>query len=719
MPTRPETKSGLPLNRRTRASIVIGVLSSLLLFSGSHPLSKSRLENISQDYLTRLARQNTRLPSPVKVILIDENTLQYMEPKVGRWPWPRRVFKDIIEFINLGEARAIHFDILFSEREGNNGQLAENDDAILSQSSADAGNIIHAMQLLRDDDNSQPSVALPAVVVQQATVQQAIEPLNRDPTNSVYQDYLAPYPELLQSSLGVGVVNASVDPDGIYRSTRPFYRYDDKLLPSLSISGAMRLNDKRILDRVNNAKRQQAAQLVNFYDEVPAYSLSGILESAAQLQNGDTGELLVNPGEFSDSYVFIGASAIGLHDLKATPLNALTPGVFVHAAYLANILTDDLLQVVNPAALYLILPLLALTIAFTVLHSRYLTIQFITPLVIAGAYAIAAYALRTHNLQIAFITPILCIIASSIGAYAYLYSVEERERKQVRAMFSRFVSPAALSVLLNQMENARSAASGTREFITVLFCDMRGFTSLSEKLPAEEIVRILNHYFTVMTDIIFRHNGTVDKFIGDAIMATWGAPLPSHSHALDAVRCADAMRAAIPDINQWLQKQDLPSINIGIGIHSGDAIMGSLGSQQKADFTVIGDTVNMSSRLEGITKVYQRTIIISEDTWREIHSQIDCQLLDCVKVKGKHVASRIYSPLGDSPAPGNFDNKRIGIQTQQAFELYGNKQWSACLELLEKLPPHAKLPHLEQRCHEYLEQSPGQDWEPVYILRSK
>jgi len=702
------------IHRSLRITCVIAVLCSLLLAMSAPFLANSRLEYIGQDFLSRMARHHSQLPAQVKVILVDENTLQYMEPKVGRWPWPRRVYKDIIEFINLGAARAIHFDVLFSERESANNAADDNDDHILVQASADGGNVIHAMQLLQDENNTPPRVPLPPLIAN--TSRHAATPARDD---SDFNDYLAPFSELLGASLGVGIVNAIVDNDGIYRSTRPFFQYHEKLLPALSIAGALALKDARILEQINADNDASNAHLVNYYDQVPAYSLSGILESAAQIQRGDSDPLLVNPEEFKDSYVFIGASAIGLHDLKATPLSALTPGVFVHAAYLGNLLSNDLLQVANPALLYLVLPLLAFTVAFTVIFSRHLSLQLGAPLLIALAYLVLAYLLRRHNLQIALATPVLGIILSSMSAFAYLFSVEERERKQVRAMFSRYVSPAALNVLLSQVENARSAALGSREVITVLFCDMRGFTTLSESMPAEDIVRILNHYFTVMTDIIFRHAGTVDKFIGDAIMATWGAPLPSQSHALDAVRCAQSMQAALPDINLYLQQQGLPPINIGIGIHSGEAIMGSLGSQQKADFTVIGDSVNMASRLEGVCKIYQRIVVISEDTWREVHTQIDCQLLDCIKVKGKHVAVKIFSPLGDLHHTGNLDNRRIVVASQQAFDLYSQQQWSACLALLENLPAPAKLTHLEQRCHDYMKDSPEPDWQAVYTLQNK
>jgi len=715
-----ESNPKIKLSRTTRISLIICALSSLLFAATMTFLSNSRLENIGQDILTALARQQTRLPDQVKVILIDENSLQYMEPQVGRWPWPRRVFKDVIEFINLGGARAIHFDILFSERESTQLSQQNDDDTLLAQSSAEAANVIHAMQLLREDNQDQIRQPLPELVAHRA-----LTVAGNNLIDTPYRDYLAPFPALLDASMGIGIVNAGVDDDGIYRSTRPFYRYGDHLLPALSIAGALKLNDERVgrlvagKDSINAATAgMETSRLVNFYADVPAYSLSGVIASAQQIQRGDSAPLLISPEEFADSYVFIGASAIGLHDLKPTPMSALTPGVFVHASYLANLLSHDVLHQVNPALVYVALPVLALTIALVVLTTRHMSVQLLAPLVLIMLYLTCAYFLRRHNMQIAISVPLLCIVVSWLSAYAYLFSVEERERKQVRAMFSRYVSPAALTVLLKQMENARSAASGSREYISVLFCDMRGFTTLAERLPAEDTVRVLNYYFSIMTDIVFRHGGTVDKFIGDAIMATWGAPLPSQSHALDAVRCSLSMRAAVPDINDWLRQQQLPDINIGIGIHSGEAIMGSLGSQQKADFTVIGDTVNMASRLEGVTKIYRRTVVISENTWNEVHHHIDCQLLDCIKVKGKLQASKIYSPLAE-PAGAQLDHKRIVVTSEQAFDLYQKQQWQACLALLKQLPQETKLAHLEKRCIAFQQQAPEADWQAVHTLQSK
>lgn len=668
------------------------------------------MENAGHDMLSQWARQHTKLPENIKVILIDEASLQYMENSSGRWPWPRAVYKDIIEFINLGQPRAIHFDILFSERETVNPE--QTNDAILVQSTREANNVIHAIQLLSDDNI--PAQALPADIIHHSGT-----PVGSALPDSIYRDYLAPFPALQQASYGVGVVNAKVDADGIYRSTRPYYRYADTLLPALSIAAARKLDSQRI-NRQFTPEQASSPQLVNFYAEVPAYSMSGIIESAKQLQQGSFEHMLIDPQVFADSYVFIGASAIGLHDLKQTPLSALAPGVFIHAAFLGNLLSGDRLYPVDWRILFLLLPLLSLCVSGLVLFSRSMSLQLLVPLLMSGAYLLLATVLRYNNLQIALTTPLLSIGISWLAAYAYLFSAEERERKQIRQLFSRYVSPAALSVVLKQLDDVKSAASGSRETISVLFADMRGFTSLSESLPAEDIVRILNHYFSMMTDIIFRHGGTVDKFIGDAIMATWGAPLPSDTHALDAVLCAISMQQALPNINQWLTQQDLPEISIGIGIHTGEAIMGSLGSQQKADFTVIGDTVNIASRLEGVCKLYHRTIVISDDSWQAVSGQIDCQLLDCIKVKGKDQALRIYAPLAKRQADHEDNlNRHIDNMSQQAFDFYAEKQWQACLDVLEQFPAPYRLPHLEQHCRQYLDTPPNNDWQPVQVLQSK
>jgi adenylate cyclase len=223
---------------------------------------------------------------------------------------------------------------------------------------------------------------------------------------------------------------------------------------------------------------------------------------------------------------------------------------------------------------------------------------------------------------------------------------EGREKRKVRKMLGQYVSPHMLSSLVDNREDILRAEVGAKENVTVLFSDIRGFTSISENEPPERIVSMLNQYFSLWSDAIFEYDGTIDKFVGDAVMALWGAPLRTEKHPEKALRAALEMRKRLPELNRRLNVEGFPEVKIGVGIHTGDAILGNIGSEKKLDYTVIGDTVNLSSRLEGLTKQYTCDILISEATYIRVSDLFRCEFVDSVKVKGKEQAVKVYKVDG-------------------------------------------------------------------------
>jgi adenylate cyclase len=293
---------------------------------------------------------------------------------------------------------------------------------------------------------------------------------------------------------------------------------------------------------------------------------------------------------------------------------------------------------------------------------------------------------------------------------------------KVRKMFSRYVSPAALTVMVDQYADYRSAGSGSKETVSILFSDIRGFTSLSEHADAEVVVKILNHYLGNMTEVILKKNGTIDKFIGDAIMAIWGAPIKSETYSADAVNAALEMLEKLNDVNAWLLDQGLFPLDIGIGINTGEVILGSIGSEQKADYTVIGDNVNLAARLEGITKTYSCKIIIAESTCQQAGDQIPCALVDMVRVKGKEKPIKIFTPVRALPDLKSLpldDALRIADLSRQAFDQYLERHWDAAINLYLQFPPcPLRTLHLE-RCADYKVTPPPLDWDGAYTMTSK
>lgn len=654
------------------------------------------LENISYDQRVKLIRGKTAAPDDVAVILIDEASLRAMDPVVGRWPWPRSVHADVIDFLALGHPRAIVFDILFSEAD------TADDDQRLAASTAAAGTVIHAMQIYRDSKD-EVNASLLNRPLPEAALPHALTKVDASGYNNIYS---LPMPDLLTTSAGLGVVTTNPDEDGVYRRLRLWDDYQGYRFPSLATAP---------LPRELYEFRPTEIQ-VNYYGHIDTYSMSGVLASAKQLLDGEVENLIVDPYEFKDKIVFIGASAVGLEDLKATPLAANTPGVMIHAAMTANLLSGDLLTK-TPQGLTLVSILVAsLLTCLLVLYFNALWLKILTPLICAAAYVLIVFVAFTHNLALEMTPPLAAIALTVMFSFSHLLFTEGRDKRRVRTMLGQYVSPAVLSMVVDAYEDHLNAEVGSEEELSILFSDIRGFTGLSEVMPPDKVVEMLNHYFSAMTEAIFEQRGTIDKFIGDAIMAFWGAPVREAHHADLAVHAAMEMHSRLKTVNEWLQARNYTAIRTGIGIHSGKVILGNIGSAQKLDYTIIGDNVNIASRLEGLTKRYGVAIVISESTHRQLQQPMPCYLLDLVRVKGKQVPIRIYAPILDlAPA----EAERQAALCQRAFTAYLQQHWQDAIELYGQLPQGLLRDTFIDRCRRYQQRPPESDWDGVFTMDSK
>lgn len=682
-----------------------------------------RLEYIAYDWQLTLARQNKTPPDDIKIILVDDASLRAMDPIVGRWPWPRKVFAEVIDFIARGNPKAIIFDILFSENEKDTTGVTDGNDSRLVSATQNAGMVYHAMLFMNDEGQS-GSVDLPSSVVRHnPAIPAGYLPTGHLPASTVnqpYNNFLIPIDGLYQSAAGLGVVTVDKDSDGVLRRMAPYFAYQGQYFPALSTVPLFQRNAPSETS-TPLPLTEQGELLVNQYP-FSSYSMSAVLAAKAKWENGDVANLPVDPEEFKDKYVFIGASAIGLQDLKTTPLIKNAPGVYMHASVLGNFLNNDFLLPPNSIATYLSIVLATLLTVIVVLISKRLLSQLVLPALILVAYGAVCVWQFQYNHVLVMVTPTLAILCAWACCYAFLLFTEEKEKNKIRKMFSQYVSPAALTAMVDNFENYAQAGKGSKETITVLFSDVRGFTELSESLPAEQVVEILNFYFSKMTDAVHKHNGTVDKFIGDAIMAIWGAPVRSETHALDAVNAALEMIQKLKEVNEWMTEKNYPPLKIGIGINTGEAILGSVGSEQKADYTVIGDTVNLASRLESVTKQYDCEIIISDTTKRALKDRVACQVVDLIKVKGKAQATKIYAPIVSEPETSRtqaFELHCLSELSHEAFSHYLNKRWDLAINAYRKIPNENLRKKFINRCEYFQASPPPLDWDGTTSMVSK
>lgn len=607
------------------------------------------------DTKAKLFRSEKVLPKDIKVILVDDASLKALEGVAGRWPWPRAIWSDLLEFLSMGGARAVLFDVLFTERSAGTESV---NDLSLAEATRTSQNIYHSMVINRmdaDDDrksNLELGKAMPSEFIKKYAVKSVagFHPVKPGKENN---DFLLPIEPLLDAARGIAVVEFSPDSDGVLRRTKPLREYQGKYFSVLGIAPfiedntdiAIRENSIQIGDRTIPVDRA-GNYIINMYgiEKVGAYSIGGVFASLQQIKKGDVEDLIVSPEEFKDSIVFVGASAVGTKDLKQTPLSQSAPGVIFHISLAGNYLQNDFLRPPDPNITFLSMFIGAFIIPWAVLYLKRFFLRAVLPVALLVLYVGLSFILFKSNLIVDTVPFIFSTVTSSFLSFGYVTFTEAADKRRVSHLFTQYVSKDVLNEVLHNYKEYIKSSAGQKVELTVLFSDIRGFTTMSETTPPEKIVEMLNIHFSVMADIILKHKGTIDKYIGDAIMAFWGAPVKTTDHPEQAVLAAREMIKAVQDVNNQLKERGFQhEVKIGVGVNTGIATIGEIGSEQKKNYTIVGDTVNLASRLESITKEYNSPLVFSEYTYENIKDKIDCKLLGNVKVKGREQPVTIYT----------------------------------------------------------------------------
>ena len=716
--------------------IFFAALTALIAdFSGL----SSIYENKTIDIRTQLCRKEVPLTDEIAIILIDESSLQAMNEIAGRWPWPRYIHAELIDYLALCGAESIVMDILFTEnqlQDANEITDINSNDLKLAISTQNAGNVFHAAELATDFEDEinteQLNQPLPDGFAEKFSIKTVSE--EELPSQNVY---IIPFKELNDAADSIGIVSFASDKDRVNRREKLLFNYHGNYFPSHGLAPAFKklsgkqayLTDNALSIETNDDKSiriplsENSKYYVNMYGQYNKFSYSGVIESMIKVQNGVTEDLMVPPEEFTGKIVYVGASAAATFDIKNTAIGKEVPGVFLHASICGNILTGDFLKFCGPLINFIPFSILLSLTVFSILYMKKAIMQIYFPIIMLALYLVIAVILFNGNIVLKIATPSFTIFLSYLASFTYISFTEGKEKRKVKNILGQYVSPAMLSeVLGNSSEEYLKAEVGTKENLTIFFSDIRGFTTISERYPVEKVVETLNSYLSRMVDIIFEHSGTLDKFIGDAVVAFWGAPVKFDDHHYKAVISAVRMIQALEDLNIENRDKDLPELKIGIGIHTDDVILGNIGSTKKLDYTVIGDGVNLTSRLEGLTKAYFSTILISQTTYEKVHEQICCRIADYVKVKGKDEPIIIYDVLGEKNGVSS-DTLKIAELTDTGFEYYRNmnfdKATTVYSEILQLNPEDRLIQMFQERCRAYTESSPPKNWDGCYTHTSK
>ncbi len=737
-------RSGTLMDTRRRDKIrhgFLGVLAFLLLSLVGHfqPLMQ-KAERLSLDQRYARSNRKTTASTDVVVIDIDDQTLKNLAPYYGRWPWPRRVYKEVIEFLSLGEPAAILLDILFTEQ-----MKGTDDDAQLAEASAAGTHVSHAFSFLKEPAEQRKGVnPLPMDFSKKFAL--AIDSTNSSKAllMASYRDYEIPPDDFYKKINHAHAVTVELDIDGKLRRIPLLFNYDKQTFPSLALAGILaKLDSPKISAnssgvRIRSQGRRDmilptdsSGQLpLHFYDvdrAPPVIAMDAVVASALQLQKGEVSDptlLKINPYELKGKVILIGASASGLNDLKATPLHPSYPGVLLQATAISNALKDDFLTIA-PRWINVLIGIFILAVIYTwMFTASQLWLKICFPFVFLSMVAVLSHLIFRHfNLAVEMAFPGVMGLAATIHGLAYLILVEEAAKRKLKTTLSKYVSPVVADKLLTSGIDPR-AEIGAHKELSILFSDIRGFTTISESLPPQQIVVCLNTYLSQMNETIFEHLGTVDKFIGDGLMAFWGAPLDDDFHAVRAVRCALAMLGDVVTLRQKIRDDFGLSfdLEIGIGINTGNVVVGNIGSERHLSYTAIGDNVNLASRIEGITKVYQVPLLIGERTYDLVKQSVICRVIDNVQVKGKLQHVKIYQALVDKESPLADQAMELSHKFQNAwtaYEIGDFKNAHFLFKATEKDFDGDKPSQIyQERCKKMIA-APPKDWKGIYVLQTK
>jgi adenylate cyclase len=647
-----------------------------------------RIENATIDFRFRVFRGPRPATPEIVIVVVDEPSIK----EIGRWPWSRATQAKLVGGIANGGAKVIGLDVIYSEPEVTELKrslqavragaqaagasksvqglldrqiMASDTDAQFEQSVRKAGNVVLALPLVVPEAKACQSVEMAPpkhitstlfMMVKQASSGDALE-------TPCATSAVPPLRQFSSAAASLGHVFTIPDRDGVTRYEYLAVRYGDDrdYYPSLGLEVAriylgiprdhmsLTLGEGVRLDRILIPTDQKARMLINYVGRERSFRYV----SATDVIHGR-----VEPGAFAGKAVFVGTTALGTYDQKTTSFSANYPGVEKNATVAENIITQQFLEQSvydKPIDLLLIMGF-GFGLGLYLPKMRALPGAALAASALFGYAAVAQYLFAHQGLLLAVVYPLFTILAVFVAVTVLRFMTEEKQAKEVRAMFSSYVSPRIVEELIKDPAKAR--LGGQRKELTMLFSDVKGFTTFCEQHAPEQVVPLLNEYLTAMTEVVFHWNGTLDKFVGDAIVAFWGAPVDQPNHVELALKCALHMRRRLGELQEGWKARGLPPLDNGIGINTGAALVGNIGAEgKKMDYTMIGDHVNLAARAEGLTRKFSVSIVITEHTAEQLKGlldrtqivdelgrvgRVDLRRLATVKVKGKAQPVGIY-----------------------------------------------------------------------------
>ena len=696
--------------KKILAGVLVGLIGTLLSVGGLSSGLLDSLENITYDLRVRVLSRPGKGTDSIRIILLDQKSLDWAKESYGLgWPWPRQAYVPLVDFCSKAGAASLVFDVVFTEA----SVYGVSDDTSLAKSFARNGHVVLAADFARSDGTSPtwPS-HIPAPIF----------PLSNTMNLPKATVATFPVPDISKGIAAVGNVNATPDTDTIYRRFPLMIQFAGRFAPSLPLASYLMAEPVSITLKKNVISfgstevpvQGNGTAILNYRGKkaYKAYSAAAVIESGLLLSEGK--KTLIAPQDLEGKHVLFGFSATGLFDLRPTPLGGVSPGVMVNATALDNLLSNDFIRrsgLLTDASATLLFAILA-GLSVTLFSNLWVTVS-------ASAIALAtpvAFSMALYRLGIwTGLAPQLvgCMTALFLAG-AFKYATEGRQKQFIKSAFRQYLSPHVIDQLLHDPD--KLTLGGERRELTIFFSDLEGFTTISEGLSPEDLTNMLNDYLTAMTDIIQAEGGTVDKYEGDAIIAFWNAPVDQPDHAPRGVRAALRCQMKLSRMRPLFLQRTGSEFHMRIGLNTGPAVVGNLGSHSRFDYTMLGDSVNLAARLESINKQFGTYTMISRATLDQLDGTIPVRKLSRIRVVGKDQAVTVYEPM----TPDEYTARKPELLTfAQGLEFFLAGNFEQAAVLFRSIADSDKAAaRYAAKCSQLIANPPN-EWEGIWTMKNK
>lgn len=674
------------------------------------------IENRTWDWKVKNSAEYSVPDKNIRIIEVDQYSLEEQAALGFTWPWPRSRYVNIIKFLELAQAKGLAFDVLFTEA---SSYGAKDDDVFTAalQSRLPVLNIATLTNSKRDFDESLFEVFAydlhlhneKTAYTHLYTKFQNVPGVKHD-----YESVVLPIDKILDKGTFYGNVGVEPDSDGVMRH--------------YTIGGEVRgipvLNSPFAFYDLVEGNASKFLKLENFFDNLGRFavkfhsadggyrpvSASALIQSYEQITKGE--RPLVDPSEFKDAWVYFGLTAPGLYDLKPTALNKKGKGVEYLANVLDNILHQDFILKSKLWQNVLMALLLSMLISFIVFRDLEISNQVFLVLLVFGIFIFSQYYSAVLGYWISFSLPFLAGLLSLILALTMQFFLEGRQHRFIRNAFRHYVSPSLIEEIVKNPETL--SLGGEKKLLTIFFSDIEGFTSISEKLDAGKLVSLMNSFLSEMTGIVQTNFGTVDKYIGDAIMAFWNAPLEVSDHAYHAVKTGMQCQTRLKELESYYFNEFGVQVKMRVGINTAQVNVGNFGSRERFSYTVLGDGVNLASRLEGVNKFFSTNMLITSATNSLLNGRLKTRKVGDIRVVGKSEAIEIFEPYTEQ----NYSPERDAVFAN-ALAAYYAGNFDQAISLFKSLDGDPVSRAYILRLESELNTGKDMDWSPVWNLTAK